>query len=256
MYLDNAYSTYTENDASTIEMFDKKFLELSSGYKVNEWLFASMISNDILKKCGYFNTMPENLSFVSGVDKANIDSLKSDSLVSAPMSGYGLTPAACLHIYPMLQQERKFNELITTRQKVYRYEQGNYESGTRLWEFWVREFVAVGTEEYVLAFLEEFKEKSLNIAHEYFDEAILRGASDMFFSSRENRIIQRMQRKNDLKQELVVNVNQKDVACASFNYHKTHFSKLFNFDEDGKIVTGCVGFGLNRWLERYNEKTK
>ena len=46
----------------------------------------------------------------------------------------------------------------------------------------------------------------------------------------------------------MTSVNNKELAIASFNYHKYHFSKLFEFDKDEKIVTGCVGFGLDRWV--------
>lgn len=256
MYLDEAYPTYNEYETRIVDDFDKDFLKFAKGYTVNKWEFASMISNDILQRCGYFATMPENLTFVSGVNTENVNVLHTGAQATLPVSGYGLTPAACLHIYPMLQKEKKRNELITTCQKVYRYEHGSYEMGVRFWEFWVREFVAVGTEEYVQNFLEDFRNKALVYAKERYGEAYLRGATDLFFPSRENRIIQRMQKKNNLKQELIVSINQRDVACASFNYHKAHFSKLFNFDEDGSIVTGCVGFGLNRWLARYNFEPK
>ena len=251
MEFDLAYPTYKENETEIIEKFDKDFCTFSEGYKVNKWTFGSLIKNEVLQKCGYFDTMPENLTFVSGIESDDVNTLRNKELKSIPISGYGLTPAACLHIYPLLAKEKKRNELITLLQKVYRYEKGEYQKGTRLWEFWVREFVAVGSVDYVKSFLEDFEKKSLEYAKNIFPEATLKNATDMFFPSRENKIIQRMQKNNDFKKELIVSVEDKDVACGSFNYHKTHFSKLFEFDEGGSVVTGCVGFGLNRWLTRY-----
>lgn len=257
MLIDIAYPTYDENETRIIDDLDCIFLSFAKGYKVNQWSFASLIGNDIIKKCGYFESMPTNLSFVSDVRNENVSIILNEGLItSLPISEYSLTPAACLHIYPMLQKTRKYNELITTRQKVYRHEQGQYDNETRLWEFWVREFVAVGSEKYVKEFLKDFQTKALGFATSKFKEAYLRSANDFFYPSRENKIIQRIQSKNNMKQELVINVGQKEVACASFNYHKNHFSRIFDFDEGGKVVTGCVGFGLNRWYARClgNEK--
>lgn len=250
MLLDIAFPTYDENETNYLESLDRDLLTFANEYKVNKWSFASIINNEILKKCGYFESMPGNLSFISGFGQENIAKMiEKKDVDSFPASGYGMTPAACLHIYPMLEKYRKKDELITTLQRVYRYEQGNFEE-TRLWEFWVREFVAVGSEEYVKSFLRDFEKKALDYSKERFCEARIRRANDFFYPSRENKIIQRMQIKNDLKHELVIDIDGKDVACASFNYHKTHFSKIFNFDERGNVVTGCVGFGLNRWLVR------
>lgn len=255
MLLDIAFPTYDESETNYIDCLDKDLLIFAKEYKVNKWSFASIINNEILKKCGYFESMPSNLSFISGAGEENISRmLEEKEIDSFPNSGYGLTPAACIHIYPMLEKHRKKDELVTTLQRVYRYEQGNFSEETRLWEFWVREFVAVGSEEYVQSFLKDFEKKALEYSKERYPEARIRSATDFFYPSRENKIIQRMQSKNDLKHELVVDIEGKDVACASFNYHKTHFSKIFNFDEDGNVVTGCVGFGLNRWLTR--EKVK
>lgn len=252
MLIDIAYPTYTENETRIIDDFDSDFLGFAEGYKLNKWSFASLIGNDIIKKCGYFESMPTNLSFVTNAGDENVSKmLNKEAITSLPVPEYSLSPAACLHIYPMLQKERINNELITTRQKVYRYEQGHYSKETRLWEFWVREFVAVGFEEYVKDFLKDFQMKALEYASSKFKEAYLRSASDSFYPSRENKVIQRMQSKNNLKQELVVNIGEMEVACSSFNYHRNHFSKVFGFDEGGKVVTGCVGFGLNRWYARH-----
>lgn len=57
-----------------------------------------------------------------------------------------------------------------------------------------------------------------------------------------------MQLVNKTKQELVASINGKEVALASFNFHGNHFSAKFNFEGDRNIVTGCVGFGLERWI--------
>lgn len=253
MILDKAYSIYDENESKIIKKFDSDFMKFSQGYKVNEWQIASLINNSVIKKCGYFESMPHNLSFVSEAGAQNVDKMitESDCILSPmPVSGYSLTPAACLHFYPVLEKKPKYNELITTMQKVYRYENCNYETDIRQWEFWVREVVAVGSTDYVKSFLSDYEKKALNYAKALFSEAQLRNATDYFYPTRENKIKKILQKKNTLKKELIVSINGKDVACASFNYHHTHFSKRFHFDRGGTIVTACVGFGLNRWYAR------
>lgn len=125
MLIDKAYMVYDENEAKKIETLDSIFLGFCEGYKVNNWLISSMISNDLIEKCEYFESMPQHLTFASGAGENNISYMlnkNSAGIENMPVSGYGFTPAACLHFYPMLEKHFKYNELITTRQKVYRYE--------------------------------------------------------------------------------------------------------------------------------------
>ena len=51
-----------------------------------------------------------------------------------------------------------------------------------------------------------------------------------------------------------MNSRGKELALASFNYHGFHFSMAFDFAKNGTIVTGCVGFGLDRWIDVLKEK--
>lgn len=44
-------------------------------------------------------------------------------------------------------------------------------------------------------------------------------------------------------------------VAKTINFHGNHFSAKFNFEGDRNIVTGCVGFGLERgisFLEQNN----
>ena len=111
----------------------------------------------------------------------------------------------------------------------------------------MREFVAVGSKEYVMDFLKDFQQKSLKLAEQYNIKSSIITANDHFYPSKKNIIKEKMQKANNLKYELIID---DQVALASFNFHGFHFSKTFDFDEEESIVTGCVGFGLDRWLER------
>lgn len=245
------YNVYGTKDTKIISKIEKDFLSFSDSYKVNQWTIPALIDGNILRKCGYFNTMPHQLTIAGHFTEKERTEIEPDVLSKIPncaTDGYFFTPAACIHLYPHIKDTNIYNELITTYARVYRYENGHYEQGRRLWDFGVREFVAVGSQEYVKGFLNDFKEKALEYAKNLGIAAYLKKANDHFYPSRENKIIEKLQKANDLKTELMTSVNNKELAIASFNYHKYHFSKLFEFDKDEKIVTGCVGFGLDRWV--------
>jgi len=58
----------------------------------------------------------------------------------------------------------------------------------------------------------------------------------------------RVQQDNARKHELTADIAGTRVALAPFNYHHRHLSTEFAFDADGTVVSGCAGFGLERWL--------
>jgi len=245
------YMCYLEDTTQLMEKLDEKFLSFADEYKVNKWHIPAMIESEVLMRCGYFDSMPHQLTATCFIDKEAFGDKgtdKKDYSNSLRHDGYYLTPAACVHFYPMLEENNLRNELITTKARVYRHEDGNYESGKRLWDFTVREFVAVGTSEYVHNFLEDFKVKTEQVAKEFDSNIEIRLSNDHFYPSKCNMMKERIQKNNKMKYELVVSIDGKELALASFNFHGFHFSKSFNFDEEGEIVSGCVGFGLERWI--------
>lgn len=229
----------------TFNSIDKRFLGFVKGYTTLNVKIPSLISEEVLEKCGYFNTFPQHLT-----------QLKAYSGNSLREKKRYLTPAACIHIYPLLKKEDKQNVCYTTLERVYRYEAGNFTDKERLWEFTVREFVFVGNVEFVKGALEDLKQKSLVVAKEINCDAILSEAYDSFLPSRENLIRQKLQMANHLKDELLLPFEDRKIAVASFNYHGNHFSKPFGFDKQGEIVTGCVGFGMERWMLCIDEKQR
>lgn len=86
-------------------------------------------------------------------------------------------------------------------------------------------------------------------ANSLFKNVTVREAHDHFYPSRINKVRERYQVSNNLKRELLVDVEGNNLAIASFNYHDYHFSKEFNFDDNGRVVSGCVGCGLERWIK-------
>lgn len=251
----NCYSVYKEDDSSKLLEIEKKIDLFSLGYSIKKWRIPALIHGDILEKCGYFTTLPHQITSAAIFKNVSDGMSRCKLEENTCCSEYYLTPAACIHVYPMLQQAAVYNELITVNARVYRYEGGEHQIGTRLWDFEVKEYVAVGTSEFVEAFLNDYKHKAINLASQYGLNAEIKKASDHFYPSKDNIMKKRFQLANNLKFELVVPRNEKELSLCSFNYHGSHFSEAFHFDKQKKIVTGCVGFGLDRWLSSINSIT-
>lgn len=75
-------------------------------------------------------------------------------------------------------------------------------------------------------------------------------ASDPFVMPKMQKY-KKIQLMENSKYEIRLNVSEKDqISTTSFNLHGTAFSHPFNISisEVDEVVTGCVGFGLERWV--------
>lgn len=248
------YSTFYNDRTELLNKIDSSILSLVQDYKLNHWSIPTIIDGTVLERCGYFCSLPNQLTKLSVIKRERLPSLSTSGSMPLEVdfdnaNNAYLTPAACIHFYPMLEKSPLFNEVITTRARVFRYEDGNFSNLSRQWDFTVREMVAVGTQEYTKNFLNTLEERLLIYAHSIFKNVIVKEAHDHFYPTRINKLRERYQVSNSLKRELVVNIDGVDLAIASFNYHDHHFSKEFNFDKNGRVVTGCVGCGLERWIK-------
>lgn len=218
--------------------------------------FGPAIDKETLNKCQYFEKNPDYILSVSKIDSAKIKdvillkNIKKGDLIDPFVY---LRPAVCLKLYPLFT-DKTIDENFIINTCGYAYRNENYiEDGIRLNEFRIREIVFFGTEEFVNGCLIEAKNKAFDLAIKVFGEekTCIMDANDNFFPNDINKKLGQYQRANHTKQELVVKIGNHDVACASVNYHGDSFSKKFNFDSHGKIVTGCIGFGLERWITAY-----
>ena len=74
-----------------------------------------MIDEDVLAKCGYFKTMPNQLTPVGYVKLNDMDTDLSSGKISKDNILFEkkyLAPAACLHIYPMLEKNPVMSRLL------------------------------------------------------------------------------------------------------------------------------------------------
>lgn len=251
----NSYICYGELNTKIMNTVDEKFRNEAIKLGAIEYHIPAMIDQDVLSKCGYFSTFPQHLTIAAHAKREEYKQIATENQMSndtSTVSKQYFTPAACLHIYPMFENQDLSQKVITTRARVYRYEDEQFNGNTRLWDFTVREIVFIGNMEYVLNCLDQMKTITLNYIKEIGLSAEICSASDNFYPTKQNIIKQRLQIMNSYKFELNVKINDKDVAISSFNFHDTHFSKPFHFDKCGDVVTGCIGYGLERWVTALN----
>lgn len=231
----------SDADARRVAELDQQLRNLlvtEGGLRIVDACIPSLLSKHDIQRMGYFECFSGHLTGVV------------PTALSTSQPEFYLTPAACLPLYPIMKEFGELSELcITGVVGVFRYEEGLRSPGTRLWEFSVREMVFIGNERFVRNELESMERRSLALGKSIGLDLVSEVAADHFTGddSRLN-VLQRLQRANSFKRELRVGTAESSLAIASLNFHGTHFSRLYGWDQGGKVVSGCVGFGLRRWL--------
>lgn len=252
----NEYVCYEGTDLNNYKKLDNIFLGFLEGLDYESYHIPGMISEDCLKKSGYIDSFPQQLTIPAYVDKEDIERVLESRDINnknVQIEKMYMSPSACLHFYPILENKNIDKKIMTTLTQVYRYEEAGFSMQSRLWEFTVREILFVGNKDYISEKLSYILEKAIAFAKKIDPDAYVREASDIFFPSRKNEMKKFIQKRNKLKQEIVIHIGGREVAVASFNHHNNHFSKPFNFDRDGSVMSGCVGFGMERWVSACNE---
>jgi len=157
----------------------------------------------------------------------------------------GLPSAACFAVYLSMQGERLTDNIrVTVLGNCFRREE-RYEGLRRLLSFRMREIVALGDKEHVDAHLAEYGNRisafltALGLPFE------IQAATDPFYDRGGQRAL--LQKLSPVKQEFIV----EDLAIASMNIHRNFFGErcdIRSATTNSPVFTGCVAFGLERWL--------
>jgi seryl-tRNA synthetase len=249
-------------DAKAAELYDRDF-------RAAPGAFPAFVDAEILKKCGYFDSHPNAVTFACHVVD-DIDAIEEfraansgTEAVQLParehlhLPGTCLNPAACFPCYPTLSKKKIAGDgtAFTWQGRVFRHESRNISGLERLWEFNVRELVFVGTENYVV----ECRQRALPLIEElagHFDlEIRVETAADPFFAT-VSAARTFWQRSQEVKNELRLPVEpgpdgaERTIAGGSVNIHGKFFGERFNImTEDGSTAfTGCIGLGIERWV--------
>lgn len=241
------------------DFFEKKFEKIALELGALKKRYPVLLNINEYKKTGYIKNSPQYAMFCCdaveemGVleklnDKIGTNELKE--VVNIPQ--FALSPSACFHVY--VEQENKVldtNRIYTFTQNVFRNEgRLNYNDLGRLRDYHVREVVFIGDENFVVEVRKNMMEKVTELVEKLnlFGEMDI--ASDPFVLPKMQKF-KIMQLMDECKYELKLNCSEdKQLSAASFNLHGTAFTYPFNIGVKGvdKPVTGCVGFGLERWV--------
>lgn len=234
---------------------------------IQEEHYPAVISTESLNKTNHFTSFPEHIHFVTHL-REDLDIIEAFSQSIRTAGGwkeheslqlsetmikprFTMNPSTCYHCYEGLQNEVLEGDGITVTaiSKCHRFESRNHTDFGRLLDFSMREIIFVGKPDYVkenrLKAIEYLKE----LAVEWQVDSLLEIANDPFFTN-DFQVKASFQRNQEMKYELRLTIPhiKKSIACSSVNFHSNTFGNAFGISMGKRpAVTGCVGFGIERW---------
>lgn len=242
--------------------FDRKVREFAfkTFEDVREYEFPVLYPIDNFEKGRYFETFPHYIMFQT-VMKNDIDVLdrfagqgsKADGIFSEMKEPVNvLRNAACVPVYSIFEntvinEDKPLNFLIAG--KCFRNEGNNIFELARLNEFYMLEYVFLGTPEQCSEKIEESRKLWQFWADTFRINAKLDTSNDSFFASNYKKL-KLFQMLGDSKREYKWQLPANDmyIACSSANLHRTHFSKPYKIKSSGGAYcyTSCFAFGIER----------
>lgn len=233
---------------------DRAFLILAGAFGAQEEQHPAAVSAELLHRLDYFSSFPHQATFPATLDgdEDNLAAFAADPFGQAgvrlarlaPVRAV-LTPAACYHIYAAREGvELAGPAYVTTVATCFRREAA-VEPLVRQWAFRMREVVCAGTAAEVRQFLARARELADRLCRELSLPITWETATDSFFRPLTNPKFL-LQKVAPTKEEAVFGGR---VAIGSVNLHHDHIGSAFGITRAGGAAhTGCLAFGLERWL--------
>lgn len=250
---------YSEPFSSFIAFLDysiKSFFKSKLVFK--EELYPNFIEIDTLNECNHFDSFPEHVLFnghfkeglfhIDKFSKTKNKKLfikKNNNKINNDLVQ---NPSTCFHFFKKRgNQNISKNEIVTAISKCGRFESKNHKEITRLREFFLREFIFIGSKNFV----DDTRFKTLDVFKQLISNfeipGIMQSANDPFFTQSHN-LKSSYQKKLKMKYEFKANIQNREFAIFSSNYHGLNFSKNFKIKRNNKFIhSGCIGFGLERF---------
>ncbi|SDE51206.1 Seryl-tRNA synthetase [Paenibacillus sp. UNCCL117] len=260
---------FREPFSSLMRFFDYSFVtKIAARYEgLTTEEYPAVIHADTLNKTNHFTSFPEHIHFLTHL-REDLDIIEAfsqsvrdtggwkqetplDLNANMPKPKFTMNPSTCYHCYEGLQHETLEGEgrVVTAISKCHRFESRNHTDFGRLLDFSMREIIFVGKPDFVkenrLRAIEYLKE----LAVEWNVDSMLEIANDPFFTN-DFQVKASFQRNQEMKYELRLTIPhiKKSIACSSVNFHSNTFGTAFNISMGKRpAVTGCVGFGIERW---------
>lgn len=265
--------------AKLFNYFDSVFKGFADKIGAEEEKYPVLLPLKTLDDTGYLKTSPQYQMFCEKMPEDMEELQKiymNDSQIQEKKENLGkvicaLSPSACFHVY---ERYRNINlnepKSVTLLQNVFRNEgRFGWKEFGRLKDYHVREVVFIGDVTYV----EQARKKIMEMTKCFMKKIKLSGrivrSSDCFMIPQMQKY-KLIQLKRKSKYEVCLEYRKEnrmeEMAAGSFNFHGNTFTYPFHIKVEGKkqetddTVTGCVGFGIERWvlcfLSRYGECEK
>ncbi|MEW9702752.1 hypothetical protein [Paenibacillus sp. SI8] len=260
---------FREPFSSLMRFFDYSFVtKIAKRFEgMQEESYPAVIHSETLNKTNHFTSFPEHIHFLTHL-REDLDIIESFSQSIREAGGWSkeqplaldrnmvkpnftMNPSTCYHCYEGLQDETLEGDgiVVTAIAKCHRFESKNHTDFGRLLDFSMREIIFVGKPDFVkenrLKSIEYLKE----LAIEWNVDSMMEIANDPFFTN-DFQVKASFQRNQEMKYELRLTIPhiKKSIACSSVNFHSNTFGNAFNIKMGKRnAVTGCVGFGIERW---------
>lgn len=237
-----------DEHAAVHDWLDAEFRQAASAlFDARTVILPSLLDAATISAMGYEKSFAGHLT-----------SVRSRGVGDDETSPY-LVPAACLSLYPLRRAlSGDEDAAFTAYVKVFRYEDGARDGAIRTWEFDVREIIFVGNLEYVRECLARGEAYVEDFCHQHGLTVTIEWGSDAFTGDDlTTEAMRRLQLANRSKREVLWQPDDHAaVALASLNYHGDHFSKMFGWSDGGRYGSGCIGFGLQRWVSAWKPSAK
>lgn len=241
------------------EFFDSLFESIALKYGAIKKIYPVLLPIDAYIKTGYIKNSPQYATFCCSpyedIEELSClnDSAKNHQLKDHMKEpNYALSPSACFHTYLDYENHNlDSNTIVTFRQSVFRNEgRFNYSEIGRLRDYHVREIVLIGNQVFVEEKRGQILNDIINILKELNLDSNISIASDPFVMPKIQKF-KKIQVSEEIKYEVRLSVNNNQmISVASLNLHGKAFTQPFNIEIDkcDDTVTGCVGFGIERWV--------
>lgn len=259
IYFSNCQIGFNKKGIFLLNYFDNNFKNFALEENAIEKRYPVLMDLKNYLKTGYIKKSPQYVILCSS-PKENIKVLENFNECLSYNNGvkqlkepeFALSPSACFHTYVEYQNQKlKSNTLITFNQNVFRNEgRLNYKEKGRLMDYNVREIVMIGNERYVDQMRKLMMDKTVTFMKKLNLIGNITLASDSFILPK-MQLYKTIQIYDKSKYEVHLSTsNNSRISVASFNLHGHAFTDPFNISVKGcnDTVTGCVGFGIQRWV--------
>lgn len=252
----NGLAAFGPLPTEIIRRLDAIFTRWAVSRGAGEVTLPPLLPVSELAKIDYYDNFPHLGIVATTIDvegsTAYNESATSKGAIAAESVNagrYALPSSTCYGVFFGSTGARLSEDVtVTACSQVFRNEK-EYDALRRLMGFRMREVISIGTQDAALKLVEGYLDLTMLLAAEVDLDLDVKTANDPFYDLRSARAL--MQKVTPLKRELRFD----DMAIASVNLHRNFFGERCGIKyDDAYAFSGCVGWGLERWLSALEKR--